>query len=180
MNPFAYGHVVRLDFSKMPPGYVMARGRLILPDGTESVSDDREAHTLAAAWAKYKARHDPPGMVTREWTGPDKAWLWAVAAAPERRGVAGSQPEARAAAWAWYERRLSLVRALEDVGLQLDLWPAALSWTEDNGDCEACESWLTRGPSWTADDFPTVLKAIARPCGPHCDCEAMGHDRKPR
>lgn len=145
--------IERFDFDGPPPGYYREPGSDLVRQG------HGKARTLAEAWARWRAVRDPPGMETREWTGPDKAWIWSVVAMPERRGLAGSPEAARAAAWGWYGRRLALVLALEDVGVQLDLWPAALGWSED--ECATIDAWLLRGPSWLPDDFPAVLRARA-------------------
>lgn len=68
---------------------------------------------------------------------------------------------ARGAAQAWHDRRRQLVDRLETEGVQLDMWPAALRWAES--DCLDCEAWLSRGPAWTADDFPAVLRKFREP-----------------
>ena len=159
--------IKRLDYKYPPPGYSYAAEL-----GTDAIQ---------TAWVHYAERHDPPGLSVGCYGG-SVFWVHDAAGSPllgpfacgasgdERRGA---EIRARAAAWACYDRRHKLAIDLEEVGVQITLWPAVLSFTD--GDCAACESWLTRGPAWEANDFPTVLKALARPCGPHCDCEANGH-----
>lgn len=165
--------VVRLDFTKPPPVDLFSlRGLDLLPPSIQ-------AEKIANAWDGYKHRYDPPGLElwqTRLRGGGVDQEVWVFSGAGAKVGIDWfvEKAEARVAAWAWHDRRHALVKALEDEGLQIPLWPALLTRTDD--DCAACESWLTRGPAWAADDFPTVLKALARPCGPHCDCEANGHD----
>ena len=176
--------VVRLDFTQPPPGYRIGpgvddagAGCLWWMRGLQGDQGHRgdiaadAAKATACAWAHYKAETDPPGMYEL-WYGVFAANI----APPYLEGASALEREVaiRAAGWVWHDRRHALVKALEDEGMQIPLWPALLTRTD--ADCAACESWLKRGPAWAADDFPTVLKALARPCGPHCDCEANGHD----
>lgn len=54
----------------------------------------------------------------------------------------GDLAEARAAAWAWYERRLALAcrHDVESGALLDDPWPICLSWTDER--MAAVEEWL--------------------------------------
>ena len=151
--------VARLDFSAPPPGAEVAP----LPPHLRRTIETAGVwgpRALAAAWTKYKAEHDPPGMETREWTGPDKAWVWSVVAMPERRGLVGAQPAARAAAWAWYERRLSLSLhpMMRPIGTSPEGWAWRLILTWSDEDVSAAEIWCAEG-----GELPTPLRG--RPDG---------------
>ena len=159
------GSVERYDFSRPPPGYFRE-------PGTEFV---RQGHgkrrTLTEAWARWKTRRDPPGMEVQAGAS-GQSWGWGphnIVVGDRKHGQwftgAASEEKARAAAWDWYLRRLAIVVALEFVGVTLDLWPAALLWTDE--DCAAIDAWLRRGPSWLPDDFPDALYALGsrRPVG---------------
>ena len=117
--------VARLDYSKPPPGYAVAwrthgacEWSLMSPEGirlprpANGCDDIAEYATqrlaLTAAWAHYKTHNDPPGMSVDEVSGPDAAWRWCVSAAREHRGLRGTNPAARSAAWAWHDRRHAL------------------------------------------------------------------------
>lgn len=130
--------VERLDFSKPPPGYYVSGVETFALEGRvyfgreysewhNHTSSNTEA--LAAAWAHYEARHDPPGLGTVQVC--EGRWLVATkpctAPGADLDGRHNSQVEARAAAWAWYWRRVKLSRAL---GYE-HRWPAALVWSDD-------------------------------------------------
>ena len=153
----------RYDFSEPPPGYEVGcaqddEERLALvgsplysvrldgitpwawneptsPDLASCGDATTRAEAVAGAWAHHKARHDPPGMLM---------WVAALLAAqelpPDESGI-------RAAAWAWYERRLALALrfdlgdegdahvnpALQDVveAPGWSTWPRILTWTDE-------------------------------------------------
>lgn len=115
--------VERIDYSKPPPGYTCAG--LWWAYGEEESGHaewtdtclKRQAAGVVAAWAHYKARHDPPGM----WVEMSEHgnWAWGTRDLgchdwvdsfddPEREREA-----ARAAAWAWYDRRLEVATQLD-------------------------------------------------------------------
>jgi hypothetical protein len=119
----------RLDYSKPPPKYTAAGSMWSHPHRTErgGFVDARpvamyaagEAAALAAAWAHYKAEHDPPGFLI---TGDEEAdaggpgcaaWLLpdglaAVGSAVGYHDGYTATADARAAAWAWHDRRHAL------------------------------------------------------------------------
>lgn len=155
--------IARLDFSKPPPLF----DPQILPQNLRLTIETAGAwgpNAIAAAWALTKERSNPPGMETREWPGPDKAWIWSVLARPECRGVSGSQSAARAAAWAWYERRLALAERLAGFGDfeaartgSCPWWPASLFWSDEQ--VSTVERWMAdlaggHGPA----ELPEVLR----------------------
>lgn len=172
----AIGHlskqtVVRLDFSKPPPGYEISEEPD--PDDAEwgfesgppwcarlrplwahvewtSAWVVTEAAALAAAWAHYRARHDPPGF-------PESAvdHVDTLRADVER--------EIRAAAWARYEHRLALwtkldvAEAVMRTFIAEDLWPECLDW----GDRQVgeVERWLTDSTA----EMPVILREEVQP-----------------
>lgn len=164
--------VEKLDFSKPPPGYEVAvDGEFSeFAGGGETwgwTSEDGKCHgsiceseeeAIDEGWEDFKAHSDPPGLeVYHEPEG--QLGVWMVRALDEAGHFADfrSETEARAAAWAWYERRLALVERLEGEGVQLDMWPAALVWTDE--ECGECEAWP--GMRALPDDFPAVLRRLA-------------------
>jgi hypothetical protein len=133
--------VERLDFDVPPPGYHCA-GRwwiVDVPEGTPIADEDhgcadgparscleREALGIAAAWAHYKRRHDPPGNIGRIMFDLGVA-DWGV-------------PAAR---WAWYERRLALESSDGAPVPAAPVWPRCLSWSDDQ--IAVVERWLAEG-----------------------------------
>lgn len=159
--------VPRLDYSKTPSGYGEIRA-VGFEDGTfwsighESGLGFRGGETadvLAAAWVHYKAHNDPPGMCVFVWPrekAGDPPTAWCVALHGQPHFTAFTEPEAdacrpdvetqvRAAAWAWYDRRLVLWHRLaqEQAALMAvlvgcsptwhspDCWPHCLAWTDE-------------------------------------------------
>lgn len=145
--------VERLDFSK-PPAATWLEG------------DGYGRGAIPEAWSQYKVHYDPPGLMVCEDRGK---WWWATTQAVSastgwrgqmQDGGTVTRCEARAAAWAWHDRRLKLVLSLEDVGVQIDMWPTALLF--DDNHCRSCEQWLGRGPAWGASDFPNILRDLSK------------------
>lgn len=111
--------VEMLDYSKPPTGYRVGHKGFSLysQDGdyvrivTRIASSTAEA--LAAAWARYKAERDPPGMTVQSFRA---------------RALGLPDPEARVAAWAWHDRRHALAARIEtgeEYGQDLP-WPRGL------------------------------------------------------
>lgn len=171
--------IERLDYSKPPPGYtvdglwwshpVPPRPRHphhIGPDDTRNVAKVAAADGLAAAWAHYKNRNDPPGLciTVDPFTGDDEYWFAAdpapgVFAATMPGGPAENEAEARAAAWAWYDRRLALAERLrcalgDRLGRcdGLDFWPVILTWSDEQ--VAEVERWLVDSTA----EMPEVLR----------------------
>ena len=144
----------RLDYSKPPQGYEVARLNVgahippimpwawcILEQSGRWEEDGGfadEPAAVAASWAHYKARNDPPSLRVLVGLGCDIVGM-------------------RVAAWAWHDRRHALVARLEDEGVQVDMWPHALVWTDS--ECLECERWP--GMRALPDDFPAVLRSLA-------------------
>ena len=169
--------IAHLDYSKPPPGYLVHDlnddgwwWRIDEPEDGCTAPFETEAEAIAAAWAHYKAHNDPPGIAT----APDDSlplfhplrlrgrcrWTILVTVGGVQFGgeaVAADQPAARVAAWAWHDRRHALVARLEDEGVQVDMWPHALVWTDS--ECLECERWP--GMRALPDDFPAVLRSLA-------------------
>lgn len=141
--------VQRLDYSKPPPGYRVEADSLGIWgwEGGGGCFDSvvGEGDARASAWTHYKAHNDPPGLDVNAWgfgrRGTDAAWwrpLFSDAA------LASS----RAAAWAWYDRRLALAEQLSSkLGNRLGrcdglvLWPVILTWSDEQA--AEVERWST-------------------------------------
>jgi len=145
-------------------------------DGNESPLASREA-AIAAAWAHYERANDPPGLCPGRLGGVlnsdlERAdydprverWIWTGVFRAVNGILTGSgevsegrawptMAEARAAAWAWYWRRLALSRRLCDEGPMgvvvtegralacgVDHWPRCLAWPDEQ--VSAVERWL--------------------------------------
>jgi len=128
--------VPRLDYSKPPPGYSTwtYKGATLYqaPNG-------EQIGPRSAAWAHYKAHNNPPGMRSDSYGyGQDTvAQTWWV-----MHNLEADADAARAAAWAWYDRRLVLadtidaeaadVAASGDEVVDMDaVWPRCLTWSDD-------------------------------------------------
>lgn len=157
--------VEMLDYSKPPPGY-----RIDDVDATAGLAVSRHA------WAHYKAEHDPPGMWTEYEADdphfePDGAGeqSFGVTLANGQRltldsdgssGPDDGRDHARAAAWAWHDRRLALTAQLEAAGIDGVLmrvmeragpWPRCLTWSDDQ--VAEVERWLRN-----STEMPEVLR----------------------
>lgn len=155
-----YRQVERLDDSKPPPGYSVDEQNdgwwwwVGDPEDGNTVPLGIELEALADAWAHYKARHDPPGMVIAHIWGGGFAWGPRVDSnevAFDEHGATADDDAARAAAWAWYDRRLALAGRLGDLD-GVTNWPAALNWSDEQ--VAEVERWLV-----DLGDLPEVLRA---------------------
>ena len=122
--------VVRLDFTAPPPGYTRDERRT---GYLRDIYDDLVG-PLADAWNHYKARHDPPGVRVIVRPGPKALRLLRIdhddgdttlVSAP--RDIS----EASAAAWRWYEARLTLYNILRKINPPREFWPLILTWSDD-------------------------------------------------
>ena len=164
--------IERLDYTKAPPRYRLVRdvdGFLFIDaSGKRHASamhnlggDWREDFALARAWAQYKREHDPPGMRTRPWGGGGWAVCYrlGVEQVPGPRSVIvqddgsmwASETDARAAAWAWYDRRLAIAAGFDALGSDPWPWPECLSWS----DKQASTAELHLGSALPPDGGPT-------------------------
>jgi hypothetical protein len=149
--------VERLDYSKPPLGYVVWLDDewgcwcYSTWDDGASFNDepiDSEEQAIAAAWTHYKARHDPPGMLS--------SW---VAALRRQLGPEGRGCHIRPHAWAYHDRRLAIWEKLEVAEgsertfIADDLWPAILTWSDDQ--VAEVERWLVDSTA----EMPEVLCA---------------------
>ncbi len=135
-------NILRLDYSKPPPGW--------------DVAGPWPAGLIVAAWKDYKREHDPPGMWTTRSSEVTEAYgdqTWEAGPAellngtgPTWIGQYGSRPEARAAAWAWYDRRDNIADALviftmpSSASVRSPFWPRCLTWTDEQ--VAEVERWL--------------------------------------
>lgn len=155
--------VKRLDYSRPPPGYEVGNsddgdGRLVEATGAAAwphwawneLSPDLQAcgetltrvEAVTAAWAHFKAENDPLGMETYSDDGAEEHWCFAANAtvalhdAPYHSRVA-----ARAAAWAWHDRRHALARMFEQTAEIMGrpafpsdpdpAWADMLTWSDE-------------------------------------------------
>jgi hypothetical protein len=178
-----------LDYSKPPPGYEVAEdlsvprvtwgwcrleqnGRWEADGGFSS-----RAEAVAAAWAHCKVKHDPPGCsiglvmsgqgaTTRgdfviDWGDRQGSSVPAYKGKSQR---AGAYQEARAAAWAWHDRRHALARDIADqIGKSdgaAELLAAFLRWTDD--ECAEVEAYAAL-PFPRSVDMPAALRRVLLP-----------------
>jgi len=169
--------VERLDYSRLPPDYWVeqdagdppsdAWGAYLRPLWThetewESAWLAHREDALAAAWAHYKERHDPPGMAVHHIS-----W-WVDGYLEETGGDGESHAAARVAAWAWHDRRLALAERVEDARfeelgvsasasdeaarpLRAPSWPRCLTWSD--AQVAEVERWLVDATA----ELPEVL-----------------------
>jgi hypothetical protein len=126
---------------------------------------------LAHAWRDYKECHDPPGMevwqtIARQGSIAQTVWVYSVAGAADGIDWYTESKEARAAAWAWYERRLALAcklnmlapqgvtlrRGLHSPDVVPCVWPVILTWTDEQ--TAEVEHWLVDSTA----EMPEVLR----------------------
>ncbi len=165
----SHPQVARLDRTKPPPGYVVrpdmrgAFGPHPTGPGYEFAcgnlirgSYDAEAEATAAAWAHYECEHDPPGMETFDYPGGGAVFGYVRDGWPEQApGGWDTRDAARAAAWAWYWRRVAVgdVIVREQVGIgerwaampvpPKRAWPRCLAWSDEQ--VAEVERWLAEG-----------------------------------
>ena len=137
--------VPRLDYSKPPPGYSTwtYKGATFYqaPNGEQN-------GPRSAAWAHYKAHNNPPGMRSDSYGyGQDTvAQTWWVV-----HNLEADADAARAAAWAWYDRRLATAAGFDALGSDPWPWPECLSWS----DKQASTAELHLGSALPPDGGPT-------------------------
>jgi len=160
--PAAEG-IERLDYTKAPRGYRIdfSEGSWWASDPADQVVEplgDSADAACAAAWAAYKIHNDPPGMPVDYVDAPPGWWVYTTAAG----GLLclsrhDAKATARHAAWARHDRRLALWRKLADAEVLTrqfiadDLWPAILSWSDDQ--VAEVERWLIDSTA----ELPEVL-----------------------
>lgn len=155
---------IRVDYSQPPPRYeirVEFEGGRAFGSGpgfkcVEGGSDDSlaEADVQSAAWAHYKRRHNPPGMHIFDDLS---SYRWRLTSARMEGPPTRTEDEARADAWEWHDPRHELALALEGEGVQLDLWPAALTLTD--AEVAECKEWLPTASASTS--FPNALLRLS-------------------
>jgi hypothetical protein len=192
-----------LDYTKTPPRYELGNradedDRLVISDeGEELVSfraggitpwawndptglsmdscgdADSQDEALSAAWAHYKAEHDPPGMQVFVWpkekaSDPPTAWCVALRGKVHFAAFEGAEGEttARAAAWAWHDRRRAIAydiysRTCGGKALTV-LMAAALTWTD--AECAEVEAYAALSFPRSVD-MPAPLQRVLLPEG---------------
>lgn len=130
-------NILRLDYSKPPPGW--------------DVAGPWPAGLIVAAWKDYKREHDPPGMTEIFGCG-GMVDGEIVRGLKFRFGIASDEvlyadrDKARAAAWAWYDRRDNIADALviftmpSSASVRSPFWPRCLTWTDEQ--VAEVERWL--------------------------------------
>ena len=168
--------VPRLDYSKTPSGYRLLSAGGPYWWGNNAVwldsSGDRTI-AISDAWAHYKRHNDPPGLTVAwepadEHRDPDGAGDWEVTLisptgtttvvwwrSVEAKGavveIGTVSVAARAAAWAWYDRRLAIAAGFDALGSDPWPWPECLSWS----DKQASTAELHLGSALPPDGGPT-------------------------
>ena len=164
-----------LDYSKPPPGYVEDFARRVGDFGVavgwwvNGRCYKTEAKALAAAWAHYKAEHDPPGLTEIFGCG-GLVDGGVVRGLKFRFGIASDEkfyPDraaARAAAWAWHDRRHAIAVDIEEqTGGQVDagaLLSKIIAWTE--AECTDVEAYAAL-PFPRSVDMPAALRRVLLP-----------------
>ena len=128
-------------------------------------------HTgLESAWSHYKSYNDPPEMrvigtgdLDQTFDGVRHFFLSRTGSAEN----AVARGEARAAAWAWYDRRRAIVLDIDEQtcsgGKHLAAWmSAALAWTD--AECAEVEAYAAL-PFPRSIDMPAPLQRILLPQG---------------
>lgn len=142
--------VPRLDYSKPPSRYsepvlIGEEWHVVGPFWAENFGT--EALATKAAWTHYKAKHDPPGTSTVDdamfgwcFVIETRHYSWPRECSRplrEHHEAGPSGASARAAAWAWYDRRLALANILDDDGAAYlldgcpEVWPRILAWSNE-------------------------------------------------
>ena len=162
--------IERLDYTKAPPGYNIVSdvdgylfrdkgGNMYRSAGHHLGGDWRKDVALVKAWSHYKREHDPPGMMVEEVESVRAAILllglpiamldeleapeidgWGFTIGNQQWSADWNKVEARAAAWAWHDRRLALAARLArgftivtgpTTSAFVQVWPGCLAWTDE-------------------------------------------------
>lgn len=129
----------RFDRSKPPPGYMIVsadsqcfRWITARAHGEPCENADQAIHL---AWNRHEDEHYPPGMQVFVWPkekASDPPTSWCIAPHGKRYvAERATEPEARAAAWAWYWRRVAVVTLAERAGCKVPAWPDVLALSDE-------------------------------------------------
>lgn len=153
------------DFSCMGWYFALAGCDDVPEDGKPRAT---EADALAAAWAHYKTKQDPPGMLVShklkapalEWWA---AWVFLDGSGRCLRVAVGAEAEARAAAWAWHDRRYALAESLHNGTFCPDCHSQD-AYVEPIDDKTTTQPWCTEcdvemGSLFDDDLWPLLLAA---------------------
>jgi hypothetical protein len=157
----------RLDYSWPPAGYTLHGEHEWSVDstgywGSNGTDADSRKHTgLTRAWTHFKANSDPPGL-TEIFQCAGRVDGKVVRGWKFRFGIASDEalyPDreaARAAAWAWHDRRHALAELLGRVAASIvregDAWPRILTWADKQ--VAEVERWLRDSTA----EMPEVLR----------------------
>lgn len=159
--------VERLDRTQPPPGFDLRK----LEKGlqmTVVVARVWGPRAVAAAWEVHEREHDPPGMWTRGGGRGDFASLGQFGVDGSNVSLAfderWTRKDARAAAWAWYWRRVAVADTLDTESCnearsprlwwalkRAPVWPRCLAWSDEQ--LAVVERWLAEG-----GELPEVLR----------------------
>lgn len=167
--------VERLDYSRPPPGYTVADelegdepSWTVRFDGDVVDSGMTRERAFAFAWELYKAENDPPGMwIESGGFAEDDLVFWGVGHERDDDNATASTSygAARAAAWAWHDRRHALARMFEQAAEIMGrpafpsdpapAWADMLTWSDEQ--VAAVECWLA------GDRLKTTRTTMRRP-----------------
>ena len=168
--------VARFDYSKPPPGYAVEHSRRTHDFGIRvgwwwKHIERWVAGSLGDAWVHYKERNDPPGMRVVLGLGVwgFDVFRWRGLWVPNIRDGIWDETAARAAAWAWHDRRLALASRLAqpemlpkcprdpaaEAMFGTAAWPRCLTWSDEQ--VAEVERWLVD----STDEMPEVLRGSA-------------------
>ncbi len=160
----------RLDYSK-PPRFYLERSSDPQEEAALFADAAYEAcylgmtrgESLLAAWAHYKAHSDPPGLTEIFRCGGlidgevIRGWKFRFGIASDEV-LCPDREAARAAAWAWYDRRLALAAQLDHVEAPEEARSVdegashMLTWSDEQ--VSAVERWLANSTA----EMPEVLR----------------------
>lgn len=169
-----------LDYTDAPPMYDIGpdtcdnAGGWFWIRGPQNGEGDRgdigstEANVLADAWSHYKQDHDPPGMRVDMGIGVWRfAWKVRHGEWSNINNPMWNLADARAAAWAWHDRRRAIVIDIDEQtcsgGKHRAEWMSiALTWTD--AECAEVEAYAAL-PFPRSVDMPSPLQRVLLPEG---------------
>ena len=123
---------------------------------------------VASAWSAVKEHHDPPGMEVEEVESVvPEIDGWGFTVGNQQWSADWRESEARAAAWAWHDRRRAIVIDIDEQlcsrGNSLAAWMTlAIAWTD--AECAEVEAYAAL-PFPRSVDMPAPLQRMLLPEG---------------